>query len=630
MSNKTFRLRRALALLLAAILLFSAVPVSASAAADNTNKVYSLELKPSKEAYAAGEEIEIKATVRNLGFSDMIEPELYMTYSKSDTYLVSGRIFAREDRIGSGQRWEKTFNLFENNGAKEKGEEADEFIARILRFFCHFLSRLSPIFRHIETDFQTLPGSLSRTFSVRTREKAGACTVLYDGREIECTFFLSFRKTAPMTAADVKKIGETEGAYSVTAELTPSEKEVCGVAFGADLSTDAWSGGFVFLDPAGHWAGIARMNDGAPEFLSVRYSGVKAGEPCRVKVNYDGGRTRVWVYDNPLDPEPYPLFDLPAAFDGADAGVCGAASDAQIGPADPAFEGETYTNPLYPNSADPFVLYEDGVYYLYATNNGTGYNAATSTDLVHWTDAGQVAFMGDVLGDSMFWAPEVYKYNGRFYLFYTASIGGDQRLAVAVADSPLGPFEKTSDAALMERSAIDGNVLFDDDGRIWLYVVHFGVGNHIWVYEMNDDLISVKEGSGVKLTEPRNWEGTINEGPAVLKHNGVYYLTYSGDDYQSVGYSVGCMTSDSPTGPFTRTQDSPILKADVYVHGPGHHSFAYSPDGSEMFIVYHCHNTLTEVHPRALCIDRVRFVPQPDGPDRLVVFGPTVTPQPMP
>ena len=172
-------------------------------------------------------------------------------------------------------------------------------------------------------------------------------------------------------------------------------------------------------------------------------------------------------------------------------------------------------------------------------------------------------------------------------------------------------------------------MFFDDDGRIWLYAVHFNNGNHIWAYELNPDLVSVKPGSGVQISFPEGWEGRINEGPAMLKHNGTYYLTYSGEDYRSVNYDVGCMISDSPTGPFTRVEGNPILRANAFAHGPGHHCFVTTPAG-ELFVVYHCHYSLDTVHPRRMCIDRAAFVPDADGPDRLVVYGPTVAPQPVP
>lgn len=73
---------------------------------------------------------------------------------------------------------------------------------------------------------------------------------------------------------------------------------------------------------------------------------------------------------------------------------------------------------------------------------------------------------GDIIGDSGFWAPEVYERNGKFYMLYTAQ----EFLAMAVSDSPTGPFTKTSDEFIIsDYRAIDGNILFDDDGSIYLY-----------------------------------------------------------------------------------------------------------------------------------------------------------------
>jgi GH43 family beta-xylosidase len=55
--------------------------------------------------------------------------------------------------------------------------------------------------------------------------------------------------------------------------------------------------------------------------------------------------------------------------------------------------------------------------------------------------------------------------------------------------------------------------------------------------------------------------------------------------------SVGYATSKSPLGPFKKSDDNPILAKNVdkggIVTGTGHNSITYSPDGKEMFCVYH-------------------------------------------
>ena len=97
----------------------------------------------------------------------------------------------------------------------------------------------------------------------------------------------------------------------------------------------------------------------------------------------------------------------------------------------------------------------------------------------------------------------------------------------------------------------------------------------------------------------------------------------------AVGYAVGYATSHNPLGPYRRYEANPILSYTSKLYGPGHHSFTVSPDGSELIIVYHIHNTTSTVHPRKICIDRARFAPTDGGregeggADRLEIWGPT-------
>jgi len=78
---------------------------------------------------------------------------------------------------------------------------------------------------------------------------------------------------------------------------------------------------------------------------------------------------------------------------------------------------------------DPFILpvAEEGVYYMYATSptveNGVTYGgmvAYKSKDLKTWSDPVRVF---DVPRDNFLtgtvWAPEVHRYNGKYYLFAT-------------------------------------------------------------------------------------------------------------------------------------------------------------------------------------------------------------------
>lgn len=72
------------------------------------------------------------------------------------------------------------------------------------------------------------------------------------------------------------------------------------------------------------------------------------------------------------------------------------------------------------------------------------------------------------------------------------------------------------------------------------------------------------------------------------------------------------------------------LQQNPLVHGAGHHAVAQSPDGSELFMIYHRHQTLVTTDPREFAIDRMRFTKNAAGETILEVYGPTVTPQAYP
>lgn len=293
----------------------------------------------------------------------------------------------------------------------------------------------------------------------------------------------------------------------------------------------------------------------------------------------------------------------------------------------------SYKNPII-GGADPFILTYEGKYYLYSTNSvETGFKVYESEDLATWKDKGLCLQKGNEnspVGSGGFWAPEVYRIDGRFYMFYVT----EENIGVAVSDSPLGPFTKYSDGVLFKGSnAIDPHLFIDDDGQMYLYYVKFGGGNHIYGAKFDLETCGISEEKHLlSVSEP--WEtvqGNVAEGPFILKHNGVYYLTYSANDFRSQGYAVGCATSSSPLGDFKKCEYNPILSKNELIKavGTGHHSF-FTANNGEFMIVYHRHFSLTDVGTRQTCIDRCGFVTDSDGTERLVVYGPTSTIQKLP
>lgn len=309
----------------------------------------------------------------------------------------------------------------------------------------------------------------------------------------------------------------------------------------------------------------------------------------------------------------------------------------------------TYQNPLsIKHIGDPFLLRApDGSYYCYATSAPDGFKAWTSRDLLDWTEIGYVYQRNaDSWGESDFWAPEVVRYEGKYYLHYSARWGKNQslRIGVAIADTPNGPFVDVFNHPMFDfgYAAIDGHVFFDDDGRKYFYyardcsenIVDGRHESHIYVAELDKDLISFKDEPQLITKPEQDWECRSgpewfwNEGPFVIKHNQRYYLMYSANFYAGRDYSVGYAVAEQPMGPFVKAAHNPILKSPhAEISGPGHNSVTDSPDGSELFIVYHIHtDPQNPSGDRQVCIDRMGF--REDG--SLFVAGPTNTPQPRP
>ena len=261
--------------------------------------------------------------------------------------------------------------------------------------------------------------------------------------------------------------------------------------------------------------------------------------------------------------------------------------------------GRTYTNPVIDEigPADPTVILFEGTYYMYCTGDNVSYHVYTSRDLVHWTKGRKVFEPGE----RNVWAPDVFRdpTDGKFYLYYTVN----KRIGVAVADRPDGTFE---DRATFFRNAIDAH-MFHDEGRYYLYYVQLP-GFRIHVQPMKSPL--EKEGEPIKLiwpTEP--WEkksGNVTEGPWMLKHEGTYYLLYSGTGANSLNYAIGYATASQPTGPFVKYAGNPIVHRTETAFGPGHGCVVTDAAG-KLWSVYHQQKDDTQPWNRFICIDPLWF-----------------------
>lgn len=258
--------------------------------------------------------------------------------------------------------------------------------------------------------------------------------------------------------------------------------------------------------------------------------------------------------------------------------------------------------------ADPTVFCDNGTYYLYGTSpvSDNGFWVYTSTDLQHWSGpAGAVdgyALRGNTYGTQGFWAPQVFKKDGRYAMAYTAN----EQIAIAWADSPLGPFVQDEPAMIPAKTKeIDSFVFHDDDGKTYMYHVRLIGGNRIYVAEMNDDLRSMKEETARECiaVNDKGWENTaegkwgVSEGPTVVKLDGTYYMFYSCNDFRSIDYAMGYATAKSPLGPWKKHKKPIVSRHLTGENGTGHGDLFRDGDGRWMYVL-HTHNSNSKVSPR--------------------------------
>jgi hypothetical protein len=266
-------------------------------------------------------------------------------------------------------------------------------------------------------------------------------------------------------------------------------------------------------------------------------------------------------------------------------------------------------------TADPAPLVYKGTVYLYTSHDEddatefkmVNWKLYTSTDMVNWIDRGTVASLATfpwAVQTNNAWAPQAIERNGKFYLYVPISVPAkpDRVIAVAVADSPLGPFKDALGHPLIDKAPgnIDPTVFIDDDGQAYLYW-----GNpDLWYVKLNKDMISYS-GDIVKVdSKPQNYQ----EGPWFYKRNGKYYMAYASHCCpEGIGYAM----SNSPTGPWE--YKGMIMEPDGRSSGNHPGIIDYKGSSYVFGFNYRLNFSLTNVHRERRSVCAAKFTYNPDG-----------------
>lgn len=254
-------------------------------------------------------------------------------------------------------------------------------------------------------------------------------------------------------------------------------------------------------------------------------------------------------------------------------------------------EPEFYTNKFdeekIPNQwsaygvGDPFVYRFNGRYYLYCStkNFETGVRGWVSDDLIHYEPiTGQGLETGYVSNDPCTvtaYAPEVIYKDGYFYMIQSQGGNGHYILR---SEKPEGPFVKVVDNF---GESIDGSFFIDDDEQMYMLRAS---NTGIRLIQMNDDL-SIGSSRTLDNTVLGGW----TEGPYLLKKDGIYYLTYTGNHVTSEGYRIAYSYACGELfkrDAFTEG-DTIVLNTDSDFKGLGHSSTVLGPDLDSYYLAYH-------------------------------------------
>jgi len=288
------------------------------------------------------------------------------------------------------------------------------------------------------------------------------------------------------------------------------------------------------------------------------------------------------------------------------------------------------------NVHDPAIIKaQNGWYYVYSTDVKVygvpkpGIQIRKSKDLINWQWVGYV-FDGDeyifkgIPEDafewsraSNLWAPDVKFMNGKYYLYYAASLFGRNQSFIGLATSthPEGPWKNEGEVIKTMQgdpvNAIDPNLCFDENGEPWLVYGSFWNG----IYILKIDKLTGKpseKGFGINIARRSpSVQGAV-EGAYVIYNPKFrkYYLFVSYDSLSS-DYNVRVGRADKITGPYvdyngnlmtditlppnevgTKILGGYKFKNDDGWVAPGHNSVLV--DGDDYYIVHHVRPALNK------------------------------------
>ena len=273
-----------------------------------------------------------------------------------------------------------------------------------------------------------------------------------------------------------------------------------------------------------------------------------------------------------------------------------------------------YNKPWILQRADPYVYkHTDGTYYFTASIPAyDGIVLRHSDTLAGLKDAEEVRVWQKhdkgIMSEHI-WAPELHYLDGKWYIYYA---GGDiddvwairpYILECADQDPMTGNWVEKGkmtraeeDEFSFEAFSLDGTVFENRGKHYYIWAEKVGVGKQIsnlYIAEMENPC-KLKTVQVLLTTPDYDWERIgfwVNEGPAVIHHDGKIYMTYSASE-TGAAYCMGMLSisedADLLDPAMWKKERYPVLEtnAEKGIYGPGHNSFTEDEQGNPI-MVYH-------------------------------------------
>ena len=278
----------------------------------------------------------------------------------------------------------------------------------------------------------------------------------------------------------------------------------------------------------------------------------------------------------------------------------------------------TYFSPLAPQRADPYLYqHTDGKYYFTATcplydrveircaDTVNGIASAPAREVWHKHAYGKMA--------CHIWAPEIHYIMGQWVIYFAAgNVPGKWNIRpyalICKGSDPMK--DEWVEAGMMQ--AADGDPYpFTNFSLDMTVFEHRGKWYAIWAQKFgtpeaekdisNLYLAELETPTKLKtfhvLLSTPDYDGErdggfwVNEGPAILKHDGTIYCTFSASATGAC-YCMGLLRASEDADlmdPRSWKKDRyPVLKTDasLKVFGPGHNCFVRGDEGEQLALVH--------------------------------------------